>query len=78
MVKKLALFAASFGSAFGLVSMAHAQVATSTFTTAVSTTIADVSSIAATVIVAVLAFVGLLIGGGWAWRFLKRHIGRKI
>jgi len=34
----------------------------------------NVSSVAATTILTVLAFIGLLIAAGWAWRFFKRHV----
>jgi len=37
--------------------------------------VADISSVAGETILGVLAFVGLLIAGGWAWKFIKRHIG---
>jgi len=60
------------------VATANAQVTTSTVNTAISQAKDDVSSVAATTITVVLGFVGLLIAGGWAWRFLKRHIGKRI
>jgi len=77
MKKKLAGLAA-LALPFVVVAVASAQVATSTFTGAIDTTKSDVSTVAAYAITAVLGFVGLLIAGGWAWRFLKRHIGKRI
>jgi len=38
----------------------------------------NIGDIIGAVILSVLALVGLLIAGGWSWRFLKRHIGRSI
>jgi len=58
--------------------IAHAQVSTTSINSAVSAVKDDVSSVANTTIGIVLAFVGLLIAAGWAWRFLKRHIGKRI
>jgi len=58
--------------------LAHAQVTTATINTAVAAAKSDISSVANTTLALVLAFVGLLIAAGWAWRFLKRHIGKRI
>lgn len=77
MFKKIALFVAPLGALLS-VGVAHAQVSTSSINTAISAVKDDVSSVAGTTITAVLAFVGLLIAAGWAWRFLKRHIGKRI
>jgi len=46
--------------------------------TALAGSVTDISSIAMTTLSLLLAFVGLLIAGGFAWRFFKRHIGKKI
>jgi len=60
------------------VGVASAQVATSSIESALTGVIATVSEVAGVVLLAVLTFVGLLIAAGWGWRFLKRHIGRRI
>jgi len=77
MFKKIALMSAPVISLLG-VQVANAQVTTSTANTAIAGVISDVSSVAATTIVIVLGFVGLLIAAGWGWRFLKKHVGKKI
>jgi len=77
MFKKIALFAAPLAS-MAIIGVAHAQVSTSSVNTAISAVKDDVSSVAGTTITLVLGFVGLLIAAGWAWRFLKRHIGKRI
>jgi len=66
-------------SSFGFVALAHAdEVSTTTINTAIAAAKSDASNVANTTIGVVLAFVGLLIAAGWAWRFLKRHIGKRI
>jgi len=77
MKTKIALFLSPLASLL-LVGTAHAQVSTTTINSAISAVKDDVSSVAGTAITLVLAFVGLLIAAGWAWRFLKRHVGKKI
>jgi len=74
---KLGLVVSALSSAL-MVGVAHAQISTSSINTAVSAVKDDISSVANTTIGIVLAFVGLLIAAGWAWRFLKRHIGKRI
>jgi len=57
---------------------AHAQVSTSSINTALADVVSTVSTVAGAILLVVLTFVGLLIAAGWGWRFLKRHIGRRI
>jgi len=79
MRNKIGLFLGSTLTALGgLVGVAHAQVSEASTTAALASVVTSVSTIAGAIIVTVLAFVGLLIGAGWGWRFLKRHIGKRI
>jgi len=75
---KLLLGFTSVVSSLFVAGVAHAQVTTATINTAVAAAKSDISSVANTTLGLVLAFVGLLIAAGWAWRFLKRHIGKRI
>jgi len=75
---KLATLVSALSSAL-IVGTAHAaEVSTSSINTALAAVKADVSEVANTTIVLVLSFVGLLIAAGFGWRFIKRHIGKKI
>jgi len=79
-IKQKALVAATTLSLLAPLTLgvAGAQVTTTTINTAVSGAVSDASSVANTTILIVLAFVGLLIAAGWAWRFFKRHVGKRI
>jgi len=50
----------------------------SNWNTLLASSIETVSGITATTMTIILGLVGLLIAAGWAWRFLKRHIGKRI
>jgi len=54
------------------------MLATSTVNTALSSGLDNISSIAATNLILILGFVSLLIAAGLVWRWVKKHIGKKI